>query len=138
MLFGIELFSIIHTGRVSYNKSMNEKLLYKPSVDFLEDPMPKLPFVVGRFQFRQWLIVLSCSSSQLHMEFPSDRTESSKLKRSHSSFHSWGTTSCGCGCCACCGCTEDPPPAVSPTFASSSTYPCYRASQNHYKNEYRN
>lgn len=88
------------------------------------EPLPKLPLVVGRFQPLQLLHKLSGSELQLHSESSSKRSESSKLNRSHSSFHSGATTSCGCGCGGCCGCTGGPPPTASPTIASSSTYPC--------------
>lgn len=106
-----------------------QRIGYIPSVGFLVEPLLKLPLLIGRFQPRQLLHKLSGSELQLHNESSSKRSESSKLKRSHSSFHSAGTTSCGgCGgCCAAAGAaaagTDGPPPTASPTFASSSTYP---------------
>lgn len=89
-------------------------IAYLPSC-FLSAPIPKLLFIVGRFQPRQLLHKLSGSELQLHNESSSKRSESSKLNRSHSSaFHSGCTTSWACsataagcwfgwlfGCCCC-------------------------------------
>lgn len=104
-----------------------------PSFCFLSAPFPKLLFVMGRFQPRQLLHRLSGSELQLHNESSSNRSESSKVNRSHSSFHSCAATTSGC-CCgagsACggearaapCGCCPGGSPTASPTLASSFIY----------------
>lgn len=90
---------------------------------------------MGRFQPRQLLHKLSGSELQLHNESSSNRSESSKVNRSHSSFHSCATTTSGC-CCgggggsACggeargapCCCCPGGSPTASPTLASSFIY----------------
>lgn len=103
-----------------------------PSFCFLNAPFPKLLFVRGRFQPRQLLHKLSGSELQLHNESSSNRSESSKVNRSHSSFHSCATTTSGCCCagCACggearaapCCCCPGGSPTASPTLASSFIY----------------
>lgn len=109
-----------------------EHMKILPSFCFLSAPFPKLLFVGGRFQPRQWLHKLSGSELQLHNESSSNRSESSNVKRSHSSFHSCAATTSGCCCagCACggdaraaaCCCCPGGSPTASPTLASSYIY----------------
>lgn len=109
-----------------------EILMHSPSFCFLSAPFPKLLFVMGRFQPRQLLHKLSGSELQLHNESSSNRSESSKVNRSHSSFHSGTATASGscCGGCACGGeartvpgcCCPGGSPTASPTLASSFIY----------------
>lgn len=100
MLNSYANFSQLHE---KIKEERNQKLLWTAQVwnwfhlpsCFLSAPMPKLLFVVGRFHPRQLLHSDSGSELQLHSESSSNRSESSKLNRSHSSaFHSGWTTSC--------------------------------------------